>query len=135
MTFPLPYPRVIEVDERGRERLDALGVQANFDAILSDVPGDAVQGLASAGRLMDTGVGTWTWPGGSVKSGATVVPHRLNGVPLVVVVFPNQTQGATEVLAAEAYSYTGSQFSSRARFFAATPAAGTTASFVWLAIR
>jgi hypothetical protein len=81
------------------------------------------------------GSGTWTWPGGQAASSATVVTHGLGRTPVLVGVFSNQDQGATEVIIPEAFSYTSTQFSTRGVSRVGTLyGAGTTATFVWLAI-
>ena len=122
MTVALPYPVVVTDDGQG---LDAQGVQGNFDALASGVP---------VVRPQAVGNGTWEWPGGSVKSQSKTVSHNLGRVPGFVGVTPNQTQGATEVLSVETFNYTATTFETRARFVTTIPAAGASASFVWIAV-
>lgn len=135
MTFPLPYGLVVQPAADGRERLDPVAVQGNFDALAADLPSNALQAI-SGGSAFAIGTGTWTWPGATSKTDVTTVTHGLGGTPLFVAVLASQTQGAAETLATEAYTYTTTTFLTRAQFVRGfTPAAASTAPFVWLAIR
>lgn len=106
-------------------------VQRNFDKLNTSVLDTGGQDIAT--RIGD-GTDLVTFPGGSSKSGTTVVSHGLGVVPVFVAAVPNQTQGGTDTLAFETFTYTDTTFSVRGQFTQGlVPALGSTATFGWKA--
>ena len=102
-------------------------VQRNFDVIAR-----AALDAGNQSASIRFGTATATWPGGSANSNLLAVPHGLGTEALYVVAMPAGTSGPEYTVVGQPSGTANINFVMRNAI--ASPGAGATRSFYWVAV-
>lgn len=139
MTLPLPFNRIVQQDQAGRDRINPDGVQQNFDALAQAFPldgsliGNGVLRLLSGTtrRSVAWGSDSLTFTA-SASSVGTVVTHGLGATPVVALAVGTEPgNGRTVVVTVS--NFTSTTFDV-AGFNTTGLAITASTGFYWLAI-